>query len=78
MASNEKINLTLSVANRFGVLVRISELFARRGFNISSLEVHETADPAVSEMTISVYGDEYIHYQLLKQLGKLHDVISIS
>ena len=36
----EKIQLHLSVVNRFGVLVRISELFARRGFNISSLYVH--------------------------------------
>lgn len=77
MAINQKISLSLSVVNRFGVLVRISEMFARRGFNISSLVVHETADPAVSEMTITVYGDEYIHSQLLRQLGKLHDVISI-
>ncbi len=74
----EKIQLSLTVANRFGVLVRISEMFARRGFNISSLEVHETKDPDISAMTITVYGDEYIHYQLLKQLGKLHDVLSIN
>ncbi|MGN1095279.1 MAG: acetolactate synthase small subunit [Eubacteriales bacterium] len=74
----EKIQLHLSVANRFGVLVRISEMFARRGFNISSLEVHETDDPKVSSMTITVYGDDYIHNQLLRQLGKIHDVISIN
>ncbi len=73
----EKIQLHLSVVNRFGVLVRISELFARRGFNISSLEVHETSDPKVSEMTIVAYGDDYAHRQMLNQLGKLHDVISI-
>ena len=72
-----KIQLQLSVSNRFGVLVRISELFARRGFNISSLEVHETNDPAVSEMTRVAYGDDYVHSQMLRQLGKLHDVISI-
>ena len=72
-----KIQLNLSVVNRFGVLVRISELFARRGFNISSLEVHETADPNVSEMTIVAYGDDYAHTQMLRQLAKRHDVISI-
>ena len=72
-----KIQLQLSVVNRFGVLVRISELFARRGFNIRSLEVHETNDPNVSEMTIVAYGDDYVHSQMLRQLGKLHDVISI-
>jgi acetolactate synthase-1/3 small subunit len=74
----EKIQLHLSVVNRFGVLVRISELFARRGFNISSLEVHETADPNVSEMTIVAYGDDYARTQMLRQLSKLHDVISIN
>jgi acetolactate synthase-1/3 small subunit len=73
----DKIQLHLSVVNRFGVLVRISELFARRGFNISSLEVHETEDPMVSDMTIVAYGDDYTHTQMLRQLGKLHDVISI-
>ena len=73
----EKIQLHLSVVNRFGVLVRISELFARRGFNISSLEVHETEDPMVSDMTIVAYGDDYTRTQMIRQLGKLHDVISI-
>ena len=73
----KKIQLHLCVVNRFGVLVRISELFARRGFNISSLEVHETEDPMVSEMTIVSYGDDYAHTQMLRQLGKLHDVMSI-
>lgn len=73
----EKIQLKLSVANRFGVLVRISEMFARRGFNISSLEVHETDDPNVSAMKITVYGDDYIHHQIIRQIGKLHDVLSI-
>lgn len=74
----EKIQLKLSVINRFGVLVRIAEMFARRGFNISALEVHETDDPKISQMTITAYGDEYIHRQILKQLEKLHDVLSIS
>ena len=73
----DKIQLHLSVVNRFGVLVRISELFARRGFNISSLEVHETEDPMVSDMTIVAYGDDYTRTQMIRQLGKLHDVISI-
>ena len=52
-------------------------MFARRGFNISSLEVHETDDPNVSAMKITVYGDDYIHHQIIRQLGKLHDVLSI-
>ena len=32
---------------------------------------------AVSAMTITAYGDDYIHNQIIRQLGKLHDVLSI-
>ena len=38
--------------NRSGVLSKVSGLFARRCFNIDSLAVRETEDPAVSLMTI--------------------------
>ena len=41
------------------VLAHISGLFAGRGFNIDSLAVGETEDPAVSRMTIVAEGDEH-------------------
>jgi len=62
------------VENKAGVLARISGLFARRGFNIDSLAVGETNDPAVSRVTIVVDGDDYISGQVTKQLSKLVDV----
>jgi acetolactate synthase-1/3 small subunit len=62
------------VENKAGVLARISGLFARRGFNIDSLAVGETDDPAVSRVTIVVDGDDYIAAQVTKQLAKLVDV----
>ncbi len=62
------------VANQFGVLTRVSGLFARRGFNIDSLNVGETEDPTVSRMTIIASGDEHVKSQIVKQLAKLHDV----
>jgi len=62
------------VENKAGVLARISGLFARRGFNINSLAVGETNDPAVSRVTIVVDGDDYIADQVTKQLSKLVDV----
>ena len=65
------------VENRAGVLARISGLFARRGFNIDSLAVGETNDPAVSRVTIVVDGDEYIASQVTKQLAKLIDVRTV-
>lgn len=65
------------VENRFGVLQRISGLFARRGYNIDSLNVGETENPRYSRMTIIVTGDEYIKSQIVKQLAKLHDVKNV-
>ena len=47
------------VNNHFGVLTRISGLFARRGYNIKSLTVGETENSAVSRMTIEFFGDEH-------------------
>jgi acetolactate synthase-1/3 small subunit len=66
------------VENKFGVLARISTLFAARGFNIDSLAVGETADPDISRITIVVDGDEKIVEQVEKQLNKLIDVIKVS
>jgi len=65
------------VENRAGTLSRVSGLFSRRGFNIDSLTVGETEDPSISRMTIAVSGDDRILEQIIKQLGKLVDVIAV-
>ena len=66
------------VENKFGVLARIATLFAARGFNIDSLAVGETEDPAVSRMTIVASGSEAVLEQVEKQLNKLIDVIEVT
>ncbi|MBN1587492.1 MAG: acetolactate synthase small subunit [Candidatus Omnitrophica bacterium] len=65
------------VANRFGVLARVSGLFSARGFNIASLAVGETEDPSVSRMTIVVEADGPTLEQVKKQLNRLIDVIKV-
>ena len=65
------------VENRAGTLSRVSGLFSRRGFNIDSLTVGETEDPSVSRMTIAVTGDDTELEQIIKQLGKLVDVLAV-
>jgi len=65
------------VQNESGVLAHISGLFAGRGFNIDSLAVGETEDPAVSRMTIVAEGDEQILEQIVKQLHKVINVIKV-
>lgn len=66
------------VENKVGVLARIVGLFSGRGFNIDSLSVGETEDPALSRLTIVVKGDDTILEQVRKQLGKVIDVIKVS
>ena len=65
------------VENKAGILARTAGLFARRGFNIDSLAVGETADPRVSRMTIVVDGDQAVIGQVEKQLNKQIDVIKV-
>lgn len=66
--------LSMLVDNTSGVLSRVSGLFSRRGYNISSLSVGETEDPNFSRMTVVAYGDNQILEQIKKQLTKLEDV----
>ena len=65
------------VENRAGTLSRVSGLFSRRGFNIDSLTVGETEDASISRITIALSGDDAIVEQIVKQLGKLVDVIAV-
>jgi len=73
-----KHTISVTVANKFGVLARVSGLFSSRGYNIDSLAVGETQDPTISRMTIVVKGDDKILEQVIKQLNKLVDVIDVT
>jgi len=70
----EKFTVGIIVSNHFGVLNRVAGLYAKRGYNIDSLAVGETENPAFSRMTIVSTGDEYMKNQVIRQLEKLHDV----
>lgn len=68
-------NLSVYVANKPGVLARISQVFARRGFNIDSLVVSPAADGHYSRMTLTVLGGSEGLDQAILQLSKLVDVL---
>ncbi|MBU9889282.1 MAG: acetolactate synthase small subunit [Candidatus Omnitrophica bacterium] len=72
-----KHTISVLVENHFGVLARVAGLFSARGFNIDSLTVGETQDPEVSRMTVIAQGDDRIVDQIMKQLNKLVDVITV-
>ena len=65
------------VNNRFGVLNRVTSMFRRRQFNISALTVSETESKESSRITVTFEGEENNKQQLINQLYKLPDVISI-
>lgn len=72
-----KHTLSVLVENKPGVLARVAELFARRGFNIESLAVGTTEKPDISRMTIVVDVEEHSLEQVRKQLHKLINIIEI-
>jgi acetolactate synthase I/III small subunit len=69
--------LSVLVENKPGVLAHVAGLFSRRAFNISSLAVGPTADPAVSRMTIVLDGDSTPVGQVMSQLDKLVRVLKV-
>ena len=71
----KKHTISLYVANKPGVLIRIALVFARRGYNLDSLVVSEAHDPNFSQMNIEATGDARTLDQILKQLNKLIDVV---
>lgn len=78
MSRKEEKNIhtiSMLVANKPGVLVRIALAFARRGFNIDSLVVSPAFNPRFSRMTITAQGDPKILQPIINHLNKLIDVI---
>lgn len=67
--------ISMLVANKPGVLVRIALVFARRGYNIDALVVSPAFNPHFSRMTITAQGDPETLEQIIKQVNKLVDVI---
>lgn len=67
--------LSVLVNNEPGVLMRICQVFSRRGFNIDSLVVSEGRNANFSRMTIGISGDPQGLSQIIMQVSKLIDVI---
>jgi acetolactate synthase I/III small subunit len=68
--------ISVLVRNQPGVLVRVSLVFARRGYNIESLVVSpDIINGDFSRMTITCRGEAATFEQISKQLTKLIDVV---
>jgi len=72
---NDIHTISIMVANKPGVLVRVALVFARRGYNIDALSVSPAFNPNYSRMTVTAQGDPDTLDQIIKQASKLIDVI---
>jgi acetolactate synthase-1/3 small subunit len=69
--------ISILLENEAGSLSRVAGLFSARGFNIESLTVATTTDPTLSKMSIVSVGNNEIIEQIIKQVGKLIDVVEV-
>ncbi len=65
------------VENKPGVLNRVASMFRRRNFNIDSLNVGRTENPAISRMTIVVENEDMPEHLVEANLYKLINVIDV-
>ncbi|MGH2936259.1 MAG: acetolactate synthase small subunit [Gaiellaceae bacterium] len=73
-----KHTLSVLVENKPGVLMRITSMFARRGYNIESLAVGPTERHDVSRITARVDCETSPLEQIEKQMHKLVNVLRVS
>ena len=69
---------TVIMQNQFGVLNRLTSLFRRKQFYISSIAATETEHKDYSKITFCYEGSEEHKQHLIDQLYKLPDVCSIT
>ena len=77
MEENTRYTISVLVDNEAGVLSQVSRMFSRKGYNIDSLAVGTTYDPAVSRITIEVTTDKQRITLVCDQLRKLLPVHSV-
>ena len=70
--------IAITLQNESGALSRVAGMFSTRGYNIESLNVAPTDDPAVSRLTLVTTGNETVIHQISQQLLKLVDVEDVT
>ena len=70
--------VSVEVEDKPGALARVSQMFARRGYNIMSLAVGPTERTGVSRLTLRVDCSEHSFEQIDKQMHKLVNVLRVT
>lgn len=69
--------ISILLQNEAGALTRVAGLFSTRGYNIESLSVAPTDQPTVSRLTLVTTGNDAVINQIVSQLQKLIDVVTV-
>jgi acetolactate synthase-1/3 small subunit len=78
MSKKSKHIVSILVYNKTGVLRKVAHLFARRGYNISSITVGKSEVPDLVRMIIVVDGEDNAIDQIEKQVYKVIEVYKVS
>lgn len=70
--------IAVRLKNTIDALNRVTTLFSARGFNLESVAVGETEDPAVARLTIVTTGNDRILAQIVRQLNSLVDTLAVT
>ena len=73
----KKHTLLITVANRVGVMARITGLLSSRGYNIESIIGCRTENPDIYQIHLVTYGTREQIEQITKQIQKLIDTIKV-
>ena len=73
----KKHTLLITVANRVGVMARITGLLSSRGYNIESIIGCPTENPDIYQIHLVTHGSREQIEQITKQIQKLIDTIKV-
>ncbi|HVC39901.1 MAG TPA: acetolactate synthase small subunit [Candidatus Dormibacteraeota bacterium] len=69
--------ISIRIEDRRGVLQRVTNLLGRRGFGIETCAVGPSGEPGVVAISLRIDAGTQAHDQIVKQLNKLIDVVSV-
>lgn len=75
---NNKHIVSVDVLNNPGVLIRITSLFTRRGYNIDNIGIGQIVDEGMVRLTIVSSCSEIEINRIKKQMLKIIDVVDVT
>ncbi len=77
-ADEHKFTLEITAYDNTGVIVRIAQVFARRGHSIETLNVERSDKPGeLPKLYITAYGKKARFEQIVAQIRKLIDIQNV-